>query len=67
MPTVATQTVQRVLHRFLLGTVLQGREAARPPDAVLKLLQRFPALTAVPAYVVGVGLLPQQAPDFARR
>ena len=28
VPTVATQSVQRVLHRFLLGAVLQGREAA---------------------------------------
>ena len=32
LPTVATQTVQRVLHRFLLAAVLQGREAARPPE-----------------------------------
>ena len=67
LPTVATQAVQRVLHRFLLAAVLQGREAARPPDAILKLLQRFPQLTGVPAYIVGVGLLPQQAPEFARR
>jgi 2-polyprenyl-6-methoxyphenol hydroxylase-like FAD-dependent oxidoreductase len=67
LPTVATQTVQRVLHRFLLAAVLQGREAARPPEALLKLLRRFPQLTGVPAYIVGVGLLPQQAPDFARR
>ena len=67
LPTVATQTVQRTLHRFLLGAVLQGRDAARPPAAVVKLLERIPQLTAVPAYAVGVGLLPQHAPDFARR
>ncbi|WP_123029206.1 FAD-dependent oxidoreductase [Mycolicibacterium stellerae] len=67
LPTVATQTIQRVLHRVALTAVLQGRQAARPPDAVLRTVQRFPALTAVPAYVVGVGLLPQHAPDFARR
>jgi 2-polyprenyl-6-methoxyphenol hydroxylase-like FAD-dependent oxidoreductase len=67
VPTVATQSVQRLLHRFLLGAVLQGREAARPPAPVLKLVERVPQLTAVPAYLVGVGLMPQHAPDFARR
>lgn len=67
VPTVATQTAQRVLHRVLLAAVLQGREAARPPAAVLRLVERVPQLTAVPAYVVGVGLMPQHAPDFARR
>ncbi len=67
VPTVATQSVQRVLHRFLLGAVLQGSEAARPPAAVLKVVERVPQLTAIPAYVVGVGLMPQHAPDFARR
>jgi 2-polyprenyl-6-methoxyphenol hydroxylase-like FAD-dependent oxidoreductase len=67
LPTVATQTLQRVLHRVLLASVLQGHEAARPPAALLKLLERVPQLTAVPAYIIGVGLLPQHAPDFARR
>jgi 2-polyprenyl-6-methoxyphenol hydroxylase-like FAD-dependent oxidoreductase len=67
VPTVATQTLQRVLHRVLLASVLQGHEAARPPAALLKLLQHVPQLTAVPAYIIGVGLLPQHSPDFARR
>jgi 2-polyprenyl-6-methoxyphenol hydroxylase-like FAD-dependent oxidoreductase len=66
LPTVATQTVQRILHSRLLEPVLQGHEA-RPPEALTRLVERVPALTAVPAYVVGVGLLPQHAPDFARR
>jgi hypothetical protein len=39
----------------------------KPAAALVKLVQRVPQLTAVPAYVVGVGLLPQHAPDFARR
>jgi 2-polyprenyl-6-methoxyphenol hydroxylase-like FAD-dependent oxidoreductase len=67
LPTAATQTLQRVMHRVLLAFVLQGQEAARPPTALLKLLTRFPPLTVIPAYVIGVGLLPQHAPDFARR
>ena len=65
LPTVATQTVQRVLHRQVLVPVLAGRQAT-PPAALLKLIERVPALTTVPAYLVGVGLLPQHAPSFAR-
>ena len=67
LPTAATQTLQRILHRVLLASVLQGHQAARPPAALLNLLERVPQLTAVPAYIIGVGLLPQHAPDFARR
>ena len=67
LPTAATQTLQRVLHRVLLASVLQGHQAAKPPAALLNLLERVPQLTAVPAYIIGVGLLPQHAPDFARR
>jgi len=67
VPTVATQSVQRLLHRFLLSSVVQGNEAVRPPAAVLSLMERIPQLTAIPAYIVGVGLMPQHAPDFARR
>jgi 2-polyprenyl-6-methoxyphenol hydroxylase-like FAD-dependent oxidoreductase len=66
LPTVATQTVQRILHSRVLAPVLQGGEA-RPPVALVKLVERVPQLTAIPAYVVGVGLLPQHAPEFARR
>lgn len=32
-----------------------------------KLIQRLPWLSAVPAYVVGVGVRPERAPAFARR
>lgn len=65
-PTVATQTLQRVAHRQVIGPVLKGGQVA-PPAALLKVIERVPALTAIPAYIVGVGLLPQHAPDFARR
>jgi 2-polyprenyl-6-methoxyphenol hydroxylase-like FAD-dependent oxidoreductase len=66
VPTVATQTLQRVLHRQVLAPVLKGGQAT-PPAALLKVIERVPQLTAIPAYLVGVGLLPQHAPDFARR
>ena len=66
LPTVATQTLQRVLHRQVMAPVLQGRQTT-PPAALVKLVERVPQLTAIPAYFIGVGLLPQHAPDFARR
>src|SRR5215213_7414168 len=66
VPTVATQTLQRVLHRQVLAPVLEGGRAT-PPAALLRVIERAPQLTAIPAYLVGVGLFPQHAPDFARR
>ncbi|SHG06117.1 FAD-dependent oxidoreductase [Streptoalloteichus hindustanus] len=70
LPTAVTQTVQRLIHRGLLDRALSGRisvvNRTRPPR-VVRLLQRFPRLQVVPAYLFGVGLLPEHAPDFARR
>jgi hypothetical protein len=34
---------------------------------VLALVHRFPQLSVVPAYLIGVGLRPEHAPAFARR
>ncbi|MEO8816214.1 MAG: FAD-dependent oxidoreductase [Mycobacterium sp.] len=65
LPTVVTQTVQRVLHR-LLGPILRGK-AVRPPEALLTVVERLSWLTAIPAYFVGVGVRPERAPEFARR
>ena len=65
-PTVAVQQLQRVLHRAVLEPILEGRRSG-PPARALTVLQRFPALTLVPAYLIGVGLRPEHAPDFARR
>jgi len=68
-PTVLTQTIQRVAHRFVVATRITDQEApSRPTTAplALRLLQRFPALKAVPGYFVAIGLLPEHAPDFAR-
>lgn len=65
-PTAVTQFVQRVLHRGLLGPLLRGRDPA-PPAALLRMLERMPWLSLVPAYFIGVGVLPEHAPEFARR
>jgi len=66
LPTVLVQGIQRLLHRAVLGPVMRG-ERNGPPPVMIKLLGRFPALSVVPAYVIGVGLRPERAPEFARR
>lgn len=66
VPTALTQTVQRLLGRRLLDPLVRG-ETATPPAALLWLIERLPWLSVVPAYFVGVGILPEHAPAFARR
>lgn len=59
--TYVVQGMQQVMHSVVFG------ESAGPPEAVLRLLRRFPALTKIPAYLVGIGPRPEHAPKFARR
>ena len=66
LPTVLVQTLQRALHRGFVGPLVEGRRAG-PPKPVLALVHRFPQLSVVPAYLIGVGLRPEHAPAFARR
>lgn len=58
-PTVGTQALQVIVARAFLSRVLSGASPVTAP-APLKLLRRFPALQAVPARVVGVGLRPER-------
>jgi hypothetical protein len=68
-PTFVTQSLQRLVHRLVMQPVLAGelgpRDRRRP--SLLAGLRRFPKLQAIPAYVVGIGVLPEHAPSFARR
>ena len=66
LPTVLVQLLQRFMHRVLVVPILQGRRAG-PPKPVLTVLRRFPQVSVVPAYLIGVGLRPEHAPAFARR
>jgi 2-polyprenyl-6-methoxyphenol hydroxylase-like FAD-dependent oxidoreductase len=69
LPTVLTQAFQRLAHRVVVETSIADDEAAPRPTtapAPLRLMQRFPALQAIPGYLIGIGLLPEHAPDFAR-
>jgi 2-polyprenyl-6-methoxyphenol hydroxylase-like FAD-dependent oxidoreductase len=69
LPTVLTQTFQRLAHRLVIETTIADDEAEPQPTtapAPLRLMQRFPALQTIPGYLLGIGLLPEHAPDFAR-
>ncbi len=65
VPTAVTQGFQRLMDRRLLGPILRGGTPPLPRFAAA--VERFPWLTAIPAYLVGVGVLPERAPAFARR
>ncbi|RKS09076.1 2-polyprenyl-6-methoxyphenol hydroxylase-like FAD-dependent oxidoreductase [Nocardiopsis sp. Huas11] len=64
--TVLVQGVQRLMHRNVIAPVLERRRTG-PPEAMTALVKRFPQLGVVPAYVIGVGVRPEHAPEFARR
>jgi 2-polyprenyl-6-methoxyphenol hydroxylase-like FAD-dependent oxidoreductase len=64
-PTAVTQTFQRFLHWAMLHAMDSGKTPA--PGKSLYLLARFPQLSAIPAYLMGVGVRPEHAPAFARR
>ena len=70
LPTVVTQTVQRFLHRTVIAAVLRGTELKPAPalaHTVAALFDWMPWLSVIPAYLIGVGLRPEHAPEFARR
>jgi 2-polyprenyl-6-methoxyphenol hydroxylase-like FAD-dependent oxidoreductase len=66
LPTIATQALQRLMHR-LIGPVVTGTAQFNPPASAERLLHRFPVLTAIPARLIAVGLRPEHAPAAARR
>ncbi|WP_304454833.1 FAD-dependent oxidoreductase [Nocardiopsis sp. YSL2] len=64
--TILVQGLQQLMHRNVIAPVLEGRRTG-PPEAMTALVKRFPPLGAVPAYVIGVGVRTEHAPEFARR
>ena len=65
LPTVVIQTLQRFLHAGMNRAMTTGRTPA--PNKLLRVLARFPQLSVIPAYVMGVGIRPEHAPQFACR
>lgn len=70
LPAELTQNVQRLLHRGFKRVLLSGK-IPKPPAivgrAAAAVLSAAPAIAVVPAYLVGVGVRPERAPQFARR
>ncbi|WP_018682114.1 FAD-dependent oxidoreductase [Actinokineospora enzanensis] len=69
LPTLAVQTLQRVLHARALRPALEGKvEIARGKVPLpLRLLTRLPLLRRLPAQIIGRGLFTEPTPTFARR
>ena len=83
LPTALVQAVQRIAHAGVLHRALEGGKAAPPAAGAvgigdegtpatdlplpLRLVQRVPALQAVPARLIAIGPLPEHAPEWARR
>lgn len=65
-PTVVIQGMQRFMHARLIIPTLNG-DVTEPPRKILALLRRMPALTALPAAIVGIGPRPEKVPAWARR
>ena len=67
LPAVAlAHGLQRVMHRWLVRPIICGAIGG-PPPLLGTLMRRWPALSVIPAYVIGVGFRSEHAPDFARR
>ncbi|WP_375484186.1 FAD-dependent oxidoreductase [uncultured Mycobacterium sp.] len=67
VPTAMTQALQRMLHRRVLDPILRGEDPTATAAPLLGVVRRLPWLSALPAYVIGVGIRPEHAPAFARR
>lgn len=65
-PAVVTQGLQRALHAQLIERVLDGR-LTELPSRLPRVLRRLPALAAIPAFLIGVGVRAERAPVWARR
>ncbi|MBK1786869.1 FAD-dependent oxidoreductase [Prauserella cavernicola] len=65
-PTLLVQALQRLLHRTVAAPVVNGKRLG-PPKPMVALLRRVPQASFIPAYLIGIGLRPERAPEFARR
>lgn len=69
-PTRIVQAAQVVGHRLVLDRILAGKQlkaGKRLLPLLMSAVARLPQLSVIPAYALGVGVLPEHAPDFAQR
>jgi len=58
LPTRVTQRLQVLTQRRLITRALAARQSFRAP-LVVRLLDRFPGLARIPAWLVGIGIRPE--------
>jgi 2-polyprenyl-6-methoxyphenol hydroxylase-like FAD-dependent oxidoreductase len=66
LTTKAVQLIQAGIHRMVEPVVHRGGPL-HPPAPLEWLATRIPALTVIPARILGMGITPEHAPDLARR
>ena len=66
LPTILVQELQEFMHAAVVNPIIKGYRMG-PPKPVLRIMRRFPQVSYVPAYLIGVGFRPEHAPAFARR
>ncbi len=66
-PTRFTQRIQVLVQNRILQPLLSSHDIPKPPF-FLRILDRFPALRRLPAYVLGVGIRPEhiQTPEVQK-
>lgn len=64
-PAKVTQAIQMQVQNRILRPILSNRGEPKPP-LFIRLLDRFPLLRRIPAYVVGIGVRPEhiRTPEF---
>jgi 2-polyprenyl-6-methoxyphenol hydroxylase-like FAD-dependent oxidoreductase len=67
LPTIAVQSLQGLMHRELIAPIVNGGHTPKTTKTALALLRHVPQTSFLPAYLIGVGLRPEHAPEFARR
>ncbi|WP_406504696.1 hypothetical protein [Streptomyces sp. NBC_00212] len=67
LPVAVVQKQQRGEHDLLLKPALDGTLRGDRLPLPLRLVRRFPVLRGVTAYLGGIGIRPERAPQFACR
>lgn len=70
IPTIVTQDFQRLVHTRVIAPALRGGvNLANAPSTPLglRIFRRVPLLRSLPPFLVARGILPEHAPQFARR
>jgi 2-polyprenyl-6-methoxyphenol hydroxylase-like FAD-dependent oxidoreductase len=62
LPTIATQTFQRLIQNMLIKKVIKTKDIQVP--LIFKIIKQFTYLRRFPAYLVGVGVRPEHVSSY---